>query len=110
MWGTISWAVSSDSCACQGRKMNPGLYIHIPFCEQRCYYCAFTVAVSPEHTFEPYVQRLLKEIELTRFTFAPGTIYLGGGTPSLVSADLLGRILASLDTQAATEISIEANP
>ena len=47
--------------------MKPGLYIHIPFCEQRCYYCAFTVAVSPENTFEPYVRRLVREIELSGF-------------------------------------------
>jgi oxygen-independent coproporphyrinogen-3 oxidase len=90
--------------------MNPGLYIHIPFCEQRCYYCAFTVAVSPEHTFEPYVRRLVREIELSGFTDQAGTIYLGGGTPSLISADLLGRILTALPAHAATEISIEVNP
>ena len=45
--------------------MNPGLYLHIPFCEQRCYYCAFTVAVSPEQTFAPYVDRLIREIRLS---------------------------------------------
>ena len=90
--------------------MNPGLYIHIPFCEQRCYYCAFTVAVSPEHTFEPYVQRLVREIELCGRGDAVETIYLGGGTPSLLSADLLGRILGATPAHAASEISIEINP
>ena len=73
--------------------MNPGLYLHIPFCEQRCYYCAFTVAVSPEHTFEPYVRRLVREIELSAFGNAAETIYLGGGTPSLISAALIERVL-----------------
>jgi len=90
--------------------MNPGLYIHIPFCEQRCYYCAFTVAVGPEHTFEPYVRRLVRELELSGFGDVAETIYLGGGTPSLISADLLGRILRASPANTATEISIEVNP
>ena len=38
--------------------MKQGIYIHIPFCEQRCYYCAFTVATTPEDTYEPYICRL----------------------------------------------------
>jgi oxygen-independent coproporphyrinogen III oxidase len=90
--------------------MNPGLYIHIPFCEQRCYYCAFTVAVTPEATFEPYVQRLVREAELSEFGNVAETIYLGGGTPSLLSADLLARVLRAAPLVAAKEISIEVNP
>ena len=92
--------------------MNPGLYIHIPFCEQRCYYCAFTVAVSAEHTFEPYIQRVLREIALSKLSLAPKTLYIGGGTPSLVSATLLGRLLSALACPVAEvdEITVEANP
>jgi len=90
--------------------MNPGLYIHIPFCEQRCYYCAFVVSVSPEQTFEPYVRRLVHEIELSGFRDAVATIYFGGGTPSLLSTNLLARILRALPVNAAREISIEVNP
>ena len=41
--------------------MKPGVYVHIPFCEQRCYYCAFTVAVSGEPAYEPYVRRVIRE-------------------------------------------------
>ena len=89
--------------------MNPGLYLHIPFCEQRCYYCAFTVAVSPEHTFEPYVDRLVREIALSGFDRDPATVYFGGGTPSLVNADLIGRILKAL-RGLPDEVSIEVNP
>jgi oxygen-independent coproporphyrinogen III oxidase len=90
--------------------MNPGLYIHIPFCEQRCHYCAFTVAVSPEQTFEPYVRRLIREIELSGLNAPAGTIYFGGGTPSLVSANLLGLILGAVFVNSAAEVSIEVNP
>src|SRR4029450_4605994 len=89
--------------------MNPGLYIHIPFCEQRCYYCSFTVAVSPENSFEPYVRRLTREIEISGFNEDPETIYFGGGTPSLVDAELLGRVLRCLRS-VPPEVSIEVNP
>jgi oxygen-independent coproporphyrinogen-3 oxidase len=89
--------------------MKPGVYVHIPFCEQRCYYCAFTVAVSPEETYEPYVRRLIREIELSGFNEAPETIFFGGGTPSIVEGTLIERIVASLP-HGASEISLEANP
>jgi len=89
--------------------MKPGVYVHIPFCEQRCYYCAFTVAVSPELTHEPYARRLLREIELSGFNDAPETIFLGGGTPSLIDAGLIETILRAFPSTA-SEISIEVNP
>src|SRR6266704_1440413 len=77
--------------------MKPGVYVHIPFCEQRCYYCAFTVAVSPEHRYEPYVRRVLREIELSQFSEQPETIFFGGGTPSILAGEWI-------------ETIIEANP
>ena len=89
--------------------MRPGVYVHIPFCEQRCYYCAFTVAVSPEHTYEPYVRRLIREIDLSEFKEEPETIFFGGGTPSIIDAALIERIIHALPGGAA-EITIEANP
>ena len=89
--------------------MKPGVYVHIPFCEQRCYYCAFTVAVSPGHTYEPYVRRLIREIALSEFKDEPETIFLGGGTPSIIDGELVERILAALP-KGATEISLETNP
>jgi oxygen-independent coproporphyrinogen-3 oxidase len=89
--------------------MNPGVYLHIPFCEQRCYYCAFTVAVTPEDTFEPYVDRLVREIGLSGFNRDPGTVYFGGGTPSLVNAELIGHVLETLRSLP-EEVSIEVNP
>src|SRR5437667_8772143 len=89
--------------------MKPGVYVHIPFCEQRCYYCAFTVAVSPERTYEPYVRRLIREIQLSGFDEPPETIFFGGGTPSILDGTLIETIVASLP-RGATEISLEANP
>ena len=89
--------------------MKPGIYVHIPFCEQRCYYCAFTVALSPEQTYEPYVRRLIREIQLSEFNEQPETIFFGGGTPSIVDGALIEKILESLP-KGATEVSLEANP
>ena len=89
--------------------MKPGVYVHVPFCEQRCYYCAFTVAVSAEHAYEPYVRRLIREIELSEFKEQPETIFFGGGTPSIVDASLIENIIQALPGGAA-EISIEVNP
>jgi len=89
--------------------MKPGVYVHIPFCEQRCYYCAFTVAVSPETSYEPYVQRLIREIELSEFEEQPETVFFGGGTPSIVEGESIQRIVNALP-RGASEISIEVNP
>jgi oxygen-independent coproporphyrinogen-3 oxidase len=89
--------------------MNFGVYIHIPFCEQRCYYCAFTVAVSPAETYEPYVRRLTREIELSGFNDTPDTVFFGGGTPSIIDAALLETIVRALPGPA-REVTIETNP
>ena len=89
--------------------MKPGVYVHIPFCEQRCYYCAFTVAVAREQTYEPYVRRVIREIELSQFNDQPETIFFGGGTPSIIDGELIERILAALP-KGAQEISLETNP
>ncbi|HEU5239180.1 MAG TPA: radical SAM protein, partial [Pyrinomonadaceae bacterium] len=89
--------------------MNTGVYIHIPFCEQRCYYCAFTVAVTPKETYEPYVQRLLREIELSDLREKAETIFFGGGTPSIIDGKFIEQIVTALP-KGALEISIEVNP
>jgi len=89
--------------------MKQGVYIHIPFCEQRCYYCAFTVATTPEATYGPYVHRLIEEIRLSGFAGEPRTIYFGGGTPSIISENLLSLILGLFPGDE-REVSIEVNP
>ena len=89
--------------------MTFGLYIHIPFCEQHCHYCAFAVAVLPDASHEPYVRRLVRELQLADLPDTIDTLYLGGGTPSLVKPGLL-RELVEAAPRGATEISLEANP
>src|SRR5215471_4150036 len=107
MWATIvlePFALSGSS-----PPMKPGVYVHVPFCEQRCYYCAFTVAVSGAETYEPYVARLIREIELSGFKDHPETIFLGGGTPSIIEGTSIEKIIRAFPG-GASEISLEANP
>ena len=93
------------------------LYIHIPFCVRKCTYCAFdSFAGRPRNEMEQYLSYVLREAsQRARMISVPiETIYIGGGTPSLIPPDLLEYFLASireiLDLSAVTEFSIEANP
>jgi oxygen-independent coproporphyrinogen-3 oxidase len=89
--------------------MNQGIYIHIPFCEQRCYYCAFTVATTSENTYEPYIRRLVNEIRMSGISGEFRSIYFGGGTPSIIPAKLLSEVLHEF-AGSHREVSIEVNP
>lgn len=93
------------------------LYLHIPFCTTKCTYCAFNTYTKLEALIPPFVEAICQELRLLS-TARPGlaihTVYFGGGTPSLLTASQLGKILAnitagfSLDDNA--EITLEANP
>ncbi len=71
-----------------------GLYVHIPFCEAKCTYCHF--AIDPRRPGrerqQRYVDAVLREMEAAEPARAD-TLYFGGGTPSLLSADRLARII-----------------
>lgn len=93
------------------------LYIHIPFCATKCFYCAFFSQEGQEKWINPYVNALLREIELTGKTaqnWQIKTIYIGGGTPSLIPAEKIGAILRAIQehfvVDSLAEITIEANP
>src|SRR5213080_4289080 len=104
------------------------LYLHVPFCVRRCSYCDFSIAVRKRIPAREYVEAVLREVELLRRTDPgrqPGdieergldTLYLGGGTPSLLPPDLLATLVTSLrDAFGATssrdvfEVTLEANP
>ena len=93
-----------------------GIYIHIPFCRQACRYCDFFFSVSLKYVDE-YVESLVKEIEL-RAGEKPGseveTLYLGGGTPSVLSDLHLGKILDAVHKyysfKEEAEWTVECNP
>ena len=93
-----------------------GIYIHVPFCKQRCTYCAF-YSTTLYNIRERYVDALCKEIAM-RKEYAGGvpieTIYLGGGTPSTLSMEQLKRICdtvyAAYQVSPVPEVTIECNP
>ncbi len=89
--------------------MSFGTYVHIPFCEQHCHYCAFPVVVMPESAHEPYTEYLRTEIRQADLPETTDTLYLGGGTPSLLASGLMETLIDALP-RGASEISLEANP
>jgi oxygen-independent coproporphyrinogen-3 oxidase len=96
---------------------NTSAYIHIPFCEHICYYCDFNKVFLEGQPVDEYIQLLLKEIELTlqvHPTDQSETIYIGGGTPTSLSATQLDVLLTGihhlLPTNTTKEFTVEANP
>ena len=99
-------------------EKTPGLYIHVPFCLSKCHYCDFysTTSISAVPDF---LRGLFKEMEMYRNRFHPfDTVYIGGGTPSLLSPQQLESILIRVEKSFALvskaeiipEITIETNP
>ena len=90
-----------------------GVYIHIPFCKQKCYYCDFLSFANKENLQEKYVEAVLKEIKNffdQNREFKIKTIYIGGGTPSYIKPSYIEKIMNSLNKENAQEITIEVNP
>ena len=93
--------------------MSLGLYIHVPFCTSRCEYCAFATWADRFDFLDDYVDLVVREIALRRRELRAGefsTVYLGGGTPSLLSPAQLERILVPVLSGSTTEVTMEANP
>ena len=91
-----------------------GIYIHIPFCKKKCIYCDFySVAVS-EEKLDAYLDALVKEYRVRKAELggsAVRTLYIGGGTPSLMPTEKLGGLLHGLcDVAELEEVTIEVNP
>ncbi len=96
-----------------------GLYIHIPFCHQRCHFCAFYLEIHHTRAAEEFVASLLTELRLysegTLLGPAPlDSIYFGGGTPTTLSslqlAKILGAAKQSFGLAQDAEVSVEAHP
>ena len=88
------------------------IYVHVPFCTKKCDYCHFYVVPNHDKLKETYLKALQSEIERSRSLFQDRKIvslYLGGGTPSLLSKEQLAPILENFSLEGA-EITIEANP
>ena len=93
-----------------------GIYIHIPFCKQKCFYCDFISYANQDKYFQKYVQALSKEINnfIDNNKIEVQTIYIGGGTPSLIDAKYIEEILHIFEKRnllkEAKEVTIEVNP
>lgn len=108
------------------RRKQIGLYIHIPFCKQKCSYCDFCSYANKESFVKRYMQCVLKEIievgsnNKTDFEngkddlFLVKTIYIGGGTPSLIDSKYITRVIEDIklnfEVDEKAEITIEVNP
>ena len=93
--------------------MITSLYIHVPFCAQKCEYCAFYSEAASGELVNRYVTALTRELEMVAPELAPKTIFFGGGTPSLLNLRQWETILRALDRLnllGAEEFTIEANP
>ncbi|MCZ6832978.1 MAG: radical SAM protein, partial [Acidobacteria bacterium] len=105
-----------------------GIYLHLPFCASRCSYCAFTTVPDHEGTRAEYVESLAEEIRrVARHGRSMGgvtlpaqhgrrisTVYLGGGTPSLLNHAQMEHVLAAIHDhfllEEGAEVTLEANP
>lgn len=92
-----------------------GVYVHIPFCKHRCHYCDFNTYEGQEELHPYYIDALEGAIRRCRPSARPATsIFFGGGTPTLLPAAQLGRILRALaeavGVASGAEVTIEANP
>jgi len=93
------------------------VYLHIPFCRTKCTYCAFNTYIRLDHLIPPFVEALVREVEIVGRNqpgLTVGTIFFGGGTPSLLHPEQVGQILEALARHFRiapdAEITLEANP
>lgn len=85
------------------------LYIHIPFCDKKCFYCDFWTFINMDYEIDRYVDYLIKESRLYP-QYKYDTVYFGGGTPSIIGTKNFKKILDGLDIQKGAEITAEINP
>ena len=86
----------------------PGVYISYPFCAQKCTYCNFASGVFPRELETQYVNALRAELRATIWPWVPETVYLGGGTPSLMAPEALAAVLGEIPRAKAEATSVEA--
>jgi putative oxygen-independent coproporphyrinogen III oxidase len=105
-------AHARDQVGCAGF----GVYVHVPFCVTRCGYCDFNTYAPGEASQEGYVDALLSELKLAAgvATSTVDSVFVGGGTPTMLDPDDLGRIVDAIDAtwglRPDAEVTTEANP
>jgi len=86
-----------------------GVYIHIPFCHHKCDYCAFATWVDKNQLIDEYLNALVADINRTEIP-SVDTVFVGGGTPSMVPGSLLVNVIQQLPLAHNAEITVECNP
>jgi oxygen-independent coproporphyrinogen III oxidase len=89
------------------------LYVHVPFCAQKCAYCAFYSEAASGELINRYVAALVRELEIVADDLKPETIFFGGGTPSLLNLrqwEPILRAMERLKLAGAEEFTVECNP
>ena len=89
------------------------LYVHVPFCAQKCTYCAFFSEASSGELIQRYTDSLVREIQLVAADLKPRTIFFGGGTPSILNLKQWETILRTMEQSGllgAQEFTVECNP
>lgn len=89
--------------------MSEGLYIHIPFCNGKCPYCDFYSLAPTQELLDKYTDKLCSILD-TYGALTFDTVYFGGGTPSLMMPERIGRILNVINIDKDAEITVECNP
>jgi putative oxygen-independent coproporphyrinogen III oxidase len=89
-----------------------GVYVHIPFCASKCDYCAFATWTDRHHLTDAYLDALRVEIDRAADAGMPvaATVFVGGGTPSMIEPHELGAVIDAIPTVEGAEITVECNP
>jgi len=89
-----------------------GVYVHIPFCASKCDYCAFATWTDREHLIDEYLAAVSIEVDRAVEASMPpaSTVFVGGGTPTLVPPDALSSIIERIPKQIGAEVTVECNP
>ncbi len=97
-------------------KKKVALYIHIPFCSKKCFYCGFNTFILKNIPEKQYLERLKADFNYYKNYFfnqddiSFSTIYVGGGTPNLLSNNFYSELFETIPTDGAEEITVELNP
>ena len=92
-----------------------GIYVHIPFCKQKCYYCDFVSYSNKDSCIKEYIEAVQSEIKNYKLKeYIVTTIYIGGGTPSYIKSEYIKKIIETIrnnfEVDKKCEITIEVNP
>src|SRR6478736_518396 len=93
--------------------MDFGVYVHVPFCAARCDYCDFATWTDRMHLVDDYVDACVLDLESRAGAGAvpvATSVFFGGGTPSLLPADRVARILGAIRRNPGAEVTVECNP